>query len=70
MGKNQYRKFIEQSPTNAQALSSDVIKTTKMLYDMKCPRNFMRGYISTIKLILEGEDTLGKKTLESNRAEY
>lgn len=57
MVKNQFRKFMEQSPANALALTSDVIKTTKMIYELKCPRNFMRGYISVIKLILEGEDT-------------
>lgn len=57
MVKNQLRKFMEQSPANALALTSDVIKTTKTIYDLKCPRNFMRGYISVIKLILEGEDT-------------
>lgn len=67
--KAQFNKFIS-NPQNALALSSNVLNTLKAMTDLKCPRNFIRGYLATIKSILDAEESPAKAKLESSLKEY
>lgn len=66
MVKGQFKKFIDRAPPNAKLLCNDVGKTLDLLAGLKCPRNFQRAYIATIRTIIEGEDSEAKKVLMEN----
>lgn len=51
-------------------MCTDVLKSLDLLAEFKCPRNFLRGYLATIKSILEGEGCPAKTLLEQKLAKY
>lgn len=39
------------------------MQTLQRLVNVKAPRNFIRGYLATIKIVLEGPETPAKQKL-------
>lgn len=64
MMKGQFRKFVDRDDQCQQALCRDVLAMLTLMAGLKCPRNFIRGYLATVKAIIEGEDSVGKKLLQ------
>jgi hypothetical protein len=52
MVKGQFKKFMDGGEENVKALCGNVVRSLEMLAGYKCPRNFQRAYIATIKLII------------------
>lgn len=68
MVKAQFKKWIltkegEEDGKNGMALCRDVLGSLRLMMEVKVPRNFVRGFLASVRGVLEGEDSAAKKLL-------